>query len=367
MRDDESGGRATKVVLVSGLTETSMATTTTVMQWYVPGLAVVRHHFDPRRETLTRTVCDEHEVLERVELDMTDACLDCTVRADLIATLERLSTQHTYEAVIAQLPATVEAMQVCRALHANPGRAPHVRLAASVVALEGSTACDDLVGPDYLDERELPVREDDLRGVAETASAMVECADAVVCPDAGSRERALIRTLGRPGIALAGSVGELDLAGLLAGVHDHRSCEQWNAVVRRGPLPRHHHAQPWVLDLASARPFHPDRLHAAIRVLGAGARRARGCFWLPSRPTQTCQWDGAGGQLSIGQAGSWGNTRPLTRIVVVGIDEGRDELEEAFRACLLTDDEIAERGQYWERCDDGFTPWLGPLGAGRAG
>ena len=116
-----------------------------------------------------------------------------------------------------------------------------------------------------------------------------------------------------------------------------------------------------MLDFRSERPFHPERLQETIAVLGGGPRRSRGCFWLPSRPAQVCQWDGAGGMLSIGPCDHWDEHGPLTRIVVVGLDDGREQLVDAFRSCLLTDQELAERGAYWEVWRDGFEPWLGPV------
>lgn len=132
-------------------------------------------------------------------------------------------------------------------------------------------------------------------------------------------------------------------------------------MVRRDPLPGSAGGAAWVLDFRSERPFHPDRLQQTIEVLGGGPRRSRGCFWLPSRPAQVCQWDGAGGMLSIGPCDHWDEHGPLTRVVVVGMDDGREQLAEAFRSCLLTDHEMAERGPYWEVMDDGLEPWLGPV------
>lgn len=61
---------------------------------------------------------------------------------------------------------------------------------------------------------------------------------------------------------------------------------------------------------------------------------------------------------------SWCSDEPLTRIVVVGIDEGRDQLESALRSCLLTEDEVAARGTVWEVSSDGLEPWLGPVHQG---
>ncbi|MEA5118876.1 MAG: GTP-binding protein, partial [Propionicimonas sp.] len=69
-----------------------------------------------------------------------------------------------------------------------------------------------------------------------------------------------------------------------------------------------------------------------------------------------------GGQLSIGGEETWDSgEQPLTRIVVTGLDDGRDALAAAFQACLLTDAELAERGWFWEAFEDGFEPWLGPI------
>jgi hypothetical protein len=47
---------------------------------------------------------------------------------------------------------------------------------------------------------------------------------------------------------------------------------------------------------------------------------------------------------------------------VVGIDDEADEIPRAFERALLTDQEIAQRGQIWEESWDGLEDWLGPIG-----
>lgn len=137
-------------------------------------------------------------------------------------------------------------------------------------------------------------------------------------------------------------------------------------MVRREPLPAMDGSRAWVLDFRSDRPFHPVRLQERIELLGRGRRHSGGCFWLPSRPTQVCQWDGAGGMVSIGRTDQWEAGEPLTRIVVVGVDDERERVARAFESCLLTDAELAERGRYWEVGSDGLEPWLGPVDGVRA-
>lgn len=105
----------------------------------------------------------------------------------------------------------------------------------------------------------------------------------------------------------------------------------------------------------------PDRLLDRVADLGGGPRRSRGCFWLPTRPSVYGVWDGAGGQLSIGPGEAWGVRRRLTRIVVIGVDDGVEDLCVAFEDCLLTPAEIASRGPFWEVDTDGLEPWLGTI------
>ncbi|WP_028709607.1 CobW family GTP-binding protein [Propionicicella superfundia] len=348
------------VVLVSGVAAEPMAAVTVGMQWDLPSAVVVRHEIHPEQESLVRTISDAGGLRERVEIGVAHACVDCSIREDIVPTLERLAATGRWGAIVAHLPVTAEATQVCRVLGRDPQAAPHARIAAVLVALDGETVREDLLGEDLLVERGLPVRMDDGRGVGETTSAMVEYADLVIAEGLGTEDRELIEVIARPDTRVVDTITAVAARDLLD-LHHHEHSEDWVQVVRRGPLPAPSGEAAWVLDFSSDRPFHPDRLQERIATLGRGPRRSRGCFWLPSRPDQICQWDGAGGMVSIGPGEDWDGTGPLTRIVVIGMDDGRDELTAAFRSCLLTDDELAERGPYWEVCADGLEPWLGPV------
>lgn len=350
------------VILISGIAEKPMASAVISLQWDLPRAVSVHHVVDPEREMLWRIVSDATGVIERIEIDLEHACVSCAIREDVVPTLERLGADGRWETIIAQLPITAEAAQVCRIISWAPANVPHIKIAASVVALATDHLLDDLLGDDLFTERDVPVRSDDNRGVAEVACAMVEYADVVATGDGlGDCERGVLLALARPQVPVVESFSQIDAAQLGVGMHHHRHSEAWVAEVRRYELSEQGSDQAWLLDFTSERPFHPDRLNEAIATLGGGPRRSRGCFWLPSRPGQICVWDGAGGQLSVGSTDTWGLRAPLTRITVVGFDDGRDALERAFASCILTDAEVRERGIYWEVATDGFEPWLGPI------
>lgn len=358
------------VLLIAGIADEPMAAATIALQWDLPRAVVVQHRIDAAASTLTRTVSDVSGILDREEIDLAHACVSCAVREDIVPTLERLAGDGRWGAVIACLPIAAEAVQVCRALHWAPRSYPNVRIAAAITALDRATLLEDLLGDDRVDERGLQTGADDHRGVAEIATAMVEYSDVVLAIDgdhgrAGDVGIGLLRALVRPGAGVLIDTGQLNAAVLAAGVHVHRAVEDWVAEVRRGPLPPTPDGV-WRLDLRSDRPFHPERLHDQIERLGGGPHRSRGCFWLPSRRSRVCNWDGAGGHLSIGSTSGWGSAAPLTRLTVIGVEDGqmedgREEIAAVFHDCLLSDAELAARGRYWEVAEDGFEPWLGEI------
>lgn len=350
------------VVLISGIAKDPMALTTVALQWDLPGAVAVHHEIDPDRQLLIRTVSDATGVLEKVAIDIEHACISCAIRQDIVPTLQRLATTGTWQSIIAQLPVTAEAVQVCRVLGMHRDLAPDIRICASIVALDGSTVCTDLLGDDLVSERGLSTQEDDHRGIGEVSCAMVEYADIIAITDEPSAAGAeLLQALARPNALIVDSISEIDTGTVLTGIHDHRDSDTWVSAVRRAAIVYPQLNSVGVLDFRSHLPFHPQRLRQTIPILGGGARRSRGCFWLPSRPRQVCIWDGAGGQLSIGSSQDWGQDSPCTRIVVVGLDRDMSGLQQAFHDCLLTPAELAQRGMFWEVGKDGFEQWLGPI------
>jgi len=351
----------TSVVLVCGVADEPMAVSTISLLWDLPSAVSVHHAIDVARSVLTRTVSDVTGVLEREEIDVEHACVSCAIREDILPTLERLAAHGRWQAVVARLPVAAEATQVCRALGEAPERFPHVRIAGVVAALDGNQVCEDLLGNDLLKDRGLGTVAGDARGVGEVACAMVEYADVVAnLGEVTVEGRDLLRSLSRPGALVLRSAVEIQAPVLLDGLHDYHTSEAWAAVIRRDPIVAPSGSRAWVLDFCTDLPLHPGRLLDEIAVLGGGNRRSRGCFWLPSRPDQVCEWDGAGGQLSIGATRRWAREAPITRIVVVGLDNAKEDLRAVLERCVLTPSEVRARGRCWEVSADGLEPWLGP-------
>jgi G3E family GTPase len=333
-----------------------------------PRTVVLRH--DIEDGGLRRVVVDRDGTVEDVTVPLEHACLSCAVREDAIPSLRDLATDGRWDDVVLALPVAAESLAVTLALDAateRGGMLDMMRLGAVVTAVDSDEAEEDLLGIDSLAERGLALTDDDERAVGEALAAQLAHADVVVtCSGAhthpGPRARCgaeLVDHLRARDSARVDSLHEITAADLRRTRHDARLGERrCNPLHARAARCRTDHA--WSLELVSDRPLHPERLLERIEELGAGRLRSRGVFHVPNRPDTVCHWDGAGGQLYVGELGSWRGARPYTRLVFTGVGRGeRARLREVFEDVLLTDAELADAELAWLGREDVLAPWLG--------
>ncbi|WP_058234705.1 CobW family GTP-binding protein [Devriesea agamarum] len=366
-----------------------------------PDLVVLRHDVNAEEGLIRRLVIDSTGIIEDTPVELDHPCISCAMREDAVPTLARLVADGRWNAIAFALPLSADPQLIARTLSPackNELRGAH--LAAVCAVVDVNTAVDDLLGEATLAERGICWAGEDERSVGETLAAQLEYADVVVrshelmhssSADPGRDAASGGHTAagndaspsphGAPGIpaspspAALGSelldhlcpfdtltvngLHDVDVDVLLNTEHclnvaaeriDPRSAQPWGGPSTHGV---------WTLDLVSERPFHPDRFLANIERLGAGRLRSRGRFWVPSRPSTVCQWDGAGGQVSIGAFASTGADLPTTRLIITGIDADQDRILEAFAQSLLTEDEWEAGLLPWLGQEDVLAPWLG--------
>jgi G3E family GTPase len=325
----------------------------------LPGTGVLRQDLDPTAGTLRRVISDETGVAEDQTVPLAHTCLGCAIREDSLPSLESMIASGRWQRIIWALPVAAETTPAARPL-ANPDIAGRIgaELAGVVALADTDTLTDDIMGDDLLADRGLALSEHDRRSVGEALAAQLGHAD-------------LVLTTGSERVGTT-------LAEHLRGVRAHRS-ELFATSALQLFLPRyvHHVAEArtdprlvlppdasdadgvWSLDLGSRRPLHPLRFSDRLSDLGSGRVRSRGRFQLASRPRTVGEWDSAGGQLSIGDAGGWEGATPSTRLIFTGTGNDRDRITGAFADVLLTDREIAAGPRFWRTMDDGLDAWLG--------
>ncbi|GAB3273405.1 CobW family GTP-binding protein [Kineosporia babensis] len=329
----------------------------------LPQAVAVRHDITPDG-VLRRVVHDWSGVRDRHSQALEHGCLSCALREDLLPVLRGLVNGPARESekpqqIIVGLPVSSDPAPLINALMPGPdgGLVPGARVAAVAATASAATLTEDLFGDDLLAERGQAFRDDDRRSVGEALAAQLESADVVLLDaQAEQAEHDLIDHLAGPGVprTTISAVGAAELFAVHRDPDDPRG-----DLLRLSDTQAPDTATVWSLDLASHKAFHPDRLHAEIEALGTGPIRARGTFWLPGRPEVIGLWDGAGGQLSIGAAGTWPGAVRTTRLRVTGIGPQRRAIQRAFQRALMTDQEMEQGLDRWDGLDDGFGPWMG--------
>lgn len=322
----------------------------------VPDLTVVRHEIHAHEHRLRRVVTRADRVTEDVSVRLEHTCLSCALRADIVPTVVRVAASSP-AAIVLVLPTTTDPVPAVHALARL--RSDGIQIRASVAAVDGHRFEWDLLGDDLLADRDLALAPEDRRSVGEALARQIESADVLaLSTELGERAAVLLDHLvgGEP---------------RRVGLHDvrpddvlaHATPFSW---IGRGDLGR---ARPtgaeagcgvWTVDLQSWRPFHPQRLLEQLERLGGGPLRARGYFWLPTRSGLKLVWDGAGGQLSVGDPRSWVGP-PSTRLVITGTERDPEEIREAFDTALMTEAELVTGLSGWRDQPDGLEDWLGPV------
>jgi G3E family GTPase len=381
------------LTVLSGFSPEATFAVARLLSTHDPSLLVVRHDLSGvRAGQVHRIVRTGQDVLEDEQVDLVHRCTSCTLREDLLPSLDRLAANHPDRDLVLVLPEAVEPDALVRA-----GTSDAVRIDSFVTVVDAERAMADLGSTDDLTHRGMPAGDDDHRSVASVVVRQIEHADTIVlygqCPDGADATNQLAVLLQRLApwatvLRAAGprpAAGAADLAERLRHTGRHRP--QVPGVLARGLEGLAvAEGEPSVADgVATAvfrarRPFHPHRLHRAFASVTAGVLRSRGHLWIASQPELVLSWESAGGRVTMGPLGRWLAALPErrwvhaseqrrlaaamewhpyygdrnTHLVFVGLDLDPHALRKRLSACLLTDDELATGSAGWRQLTDPF-------------
>jgi G3E family GTPase len=368
----------TPVLLVAGQGDTDSATGILLRR---PGTLVVEHRFDGH--VVKRTVTNLQDgvlVTSETALELAHGCIACTIRNDLLILLRRLHRRADVDRIVVHLSPWLEPEPICWAINhvrvsVGPGYADgpaarDVEITAVVTCVDSLTWLGRALGDAELN---------DGRTVAQVVVGQAEFADVVVLNAPDPETLAVLRRL-TPRARLTVGVTQLNqaLAHLEPDARRGRSDEPHQPLLAGEP-PLHVDGRVALVEFNAQRPFHPQRLHAAIDMLLDGVVRARGRLWLSGRQEQAMWLESAGGGLRVRSAGKWlaamttqelayadpqrrafanlmwdqhfGDRHSAMAVLVCGAEPA--ELRAALNGALLTDDEMAVPGE-WSDYPDPF-------------
>ncbi|MGG7572264.1 GTP-binding protein [Streptomyces sirii] len=376
------------LVLVGGLHADARRATVERLLRSVPGSVALHHDLASAVEgTVRRTVRDAGGTLDAGEVPLVNDCACCALREDLVPELERLAAGRTCRLAIVELWDSVEPKAMAEVV-TGCGSAS-LSLTGVITAVDPARVLECLGCGDDLAEVGLAAAASDRRTVADTWARQLEYAPVLAIATgeeaAEPADLALLEQLHPTARRIPVESAELAAAALAgfdvaaAAARQHPACAL---------LPQEADADGvGTLVWQHTRPFHPERLYAALEDLTCAAARSRGRFWLADRPDTLLSWDAAGGALCVENSGpwlvslpdaAWEMVPPLRRAAAAldwhpehgdraqhlvftspGLD--REGLSALLASCLLTDAEYAGGRSAWKSLPPAFDELLDPV------
>lgn len=346
-------------------------------------------------------VRDGGAALSRTEeklVEMTNGCICCTLRDDLLQEVSRLAREDRFDYLLIESTGVSEPLPVAQTFTFADEKGASLqtltRLDTMVTVVDAAHFLDQFRVAENLKEQNLALGEEDERTVADLFVDQVEFANIILVNK----------------IDLVSEDDRRELLGALRGlnpsariIETERSRVPLDAVLDTGlfDMEKAQTSARWIQELngihtpeteeygissfvfRARRPFHPKRFWDFIHTEWPGLLRSKGYFWLASRNDMIGLWSQAGGSAEYRPVGYWWAAAPKSRwpdddetwksilkdwqepygdrrqmLVYIGQDLPKEEMLEALRKCLLDDRELAMGPEKWAKFRDPFPEWV---------
>ena len=306
-------------------------------------------------------------------VELTNGCICCTLREDLIAAVGRLAREGRFEHLVIESTGISEPMPVAATFEwefdDGFSLGELARLDTMVTVVDASTFLTELAKGESLAGRDLQAAEGDGRDIADLLADQVEFADVILInkidlvgePLVGAVET-MVRRMNPRATVIRTRNGVVELSEVLAtGRYDPvvaATAAGWQDELVETHVPETEEYGISSLTFTADRPFHPQRL---AEVIGGLRRvlRSKGFCWIASRPELAALWSQAGPNLTFEPAGPWDSLEmsPGQEVVVIGVKLDRNRLRAQLDHALLTDAEYAHGAHVWTSYPDPFPEW----------
>ncbi|MCD4865147.1 zinc metallochaperone GTPase ZigA [Pseudomonas sp. PLB05] len=330
-------------------------------------------------------------------VEMSNGCICCTLREDLLLEVERLARDGRFDQLVIESTGISEPLPVAETFTfaGEDGRClgDVAQLDTLVTVVDAFNFLRDYASSDSLESRGESLGEEDERTVVDLLIEQIEFCDVLVVnkldlvePAERDRLLAILRSLNpRSRLELA-SFGAVPLERVLqTGLFDFDEAAKapgWLQELRGEHTPETEAYGIASFVYQARRPFHPERFFALVEQEWPGVVRSKGYFWLASHPAHAGTWSQAGAVARHGVAGRWWAAVPPEQwpddeetvaiikekwhegvgdarqeLVLIGMDMDEAALRARLDACLLTDTELAAGPSAWMRLHNPFSDW----------
>ena len=334
-------------------------------------------------------------ILSRTEeklVEMSNGCICCTLREDLMVEVERLAKENRFDYLLIESTGISEPVPVAQTFSfideengIDLSKFSYVDTMVTVV--DAFNFFNDFGSPETLMDRELTNIEGDERTIVNLLTDQIEFANVIIInkvdlvhPQNLGILKEIIEKLNPSAKIIESSFSKVDPKQILnTKLFDFEEAEKsagWIEELNKEshtPETEEYGISSFVY--RSKKPLDPKRfMHFVQNKFPGNIIRSKGLFWLASRPEQALVWGQAGGSLKADSAGVWWCSMPFERriqytafidnqetiendwdprfgdrkneIVIIGQNMDKKNITAQFDACLSSDEELTAHN--WE-------------------
>ncbi|GAA4418717.1 zinc metallochaperone GTPase ZigA [Acidovorax lacteus] len=330
-------------------------------------------------------------------VEMSNGCICCTLREDLLIEVQRLAEEGRFDQLVIESTGISEPLPVAETFtfagEDGKSLSDVARLDTMVTVVDAFNFLKDYSSRDSLQSRGESLGDEDQRTVVDLLIEQIEFCDVIVLNKVDlitfeQREQlmGMLHGLNPRAKIEVSEFGKVALGTVLdTGLFDFEEASKapgWLKELRGEHTPETEEYGISSFVYRARRPFHPKRFFHLVESEWPGVVRSKGFFWLASRPTYAGSWSQAGAVARHGAAGFWWAAVPpehwpvdpeavahirkhwdtqtgdaRQEMVLIGIGMNEAALRARFDACLLTDREMGEGPQAWAAYEDPFPAW----------
>ena len=263
-------------------------------------------------------------------VEMSNGCICCTLRDDLLQEVRKLAGEGRFDYLLIESTGISEPLPVAATFDfrdaAGHSLSDVARLDTMVTVVDAANLLNDYASHDFLHDRGETLGEEDARTLVHLLTDQIEFADVVILnkvTDAGPEKvdaaRKIIRSLNADARIIETDRSDVAPDAILnTGLFDFEKAHEHPMWAKELYGFADHVPETEEYGVASfvyraRQPFDPSRVMAVLNGDLPGVIRAKGHFWIATRPDWVAEFSLAGALSSVTPLGQWWATIPQDR------------------------------------------------------
>ena len=331
-------------------------------------------------------------------VEMTNGCICCTLRDDLLKEVRRLAEEDRFDYLLIESTGISEPLPVATTFEFRDEDGESLsdvaRLDTLVTVVDTRALLNDYSSHDFLRDRGESLGDEDNRSIIDLLVDQIEFADVVVLnkfneagADNQDAARKIVTSLNPDAQIIETDYSTVEPERIFnTGLFDFETAHDHPLWVKElygfadhTPETEEYGVSSFVY--RARRPFHPQKVHDILTGAMPGVIRAKGHFWVATKPDWVAEYSLAGAATSVKPLGTWWAAVPRERwpddarslelvkqfwdepygdrrqeLVFIGSAMDKERLTAQLDAALIQGEQVFDPDK-WEDLQDPFPVW----------